>query len=167
MLTLAVFKSTSGTVKKMLHAPSLRIFCIKEVPIANREMRQMLKDWIGKWESNCGATDQFVRISTSFWNSPEGCVSVVTDYSGCGSLHNLVLSVGALPESILKHLAKQVLRSLDYLHEQGMTHNNICCSQILFDRKGKVKVGPGFQHILRMRADNQSGLYQNSHNTLT
>ena len=57
MLTLAVFKSTSGTVKKMLHAPSLRIFCIKEVPIANREMRQMLKDWIGKWESNCGATD--------------------------------------------------------------------------------------------------------------
>jgi hypothetical protein len=21
-----------------------------------------------------------------------------------------------------------------------MTHNNICCSQVLFDRKGKVKV---------------------------
>jgi hypothetical protein len=53
MITLAVFKSTSGTVKKMLHAPSLRIFCIKEVPIANREMRQMLKDWIGKWEHLC------------------------------------------------------------------------------------------------------------------
>jgi serine/threonine protein kinase len=118
MLTLAVFKSTSGTVKKMLHAPSLKIYCIKEVPIANREMRQMLKDWIGKWEHHCsGANDQFVKISASFWNSPEGCVSVVTDYSGSGSLHNLVLSVGALPESILKHLAKQVLRSLDYLHD--------------------------------------------------
>jgi hypothetical protein len=39
MITLAVFKSTSGTVKKMLHAPTLRIFCLKEVPIANREMR--------------------------------------------------------------------------------------------------------------------------------
>jgi serine/threonine protein kinase len=139
MITLAVFKSTSGTVKKMLHAPSLKIYTIKEVPIANREVRQMLKDWISKWEHNC-TTDQYVKINTAFWNSPEGCVSVVTDYAGCGSLHNLVLSIGALPESILKHLAKQILRSLDYLHDQGMTHNNICCSQVLFDRKGKVKV---------------------------
>jgi hypothetical protein len=39
MITLAVFKSTSGTVNKMLHAPSLKIFTIKEVPIATREMR--------------------------------------------------------------------------------------------------------------------------------
>lgn len=53
MITLAVFKSTSGTVKKMLHAPSLRIFCIKEVPISTRDMRQMIKEWIGKWEHHC------------------------------------------------------------------------------------------------------------------
>ena len=53
MITLAVFKSTSGTVKKMLHAPSLRIFCIKEVPISSRDMRQMVKEWIGKWEHHC------------------------------------------------------------------------------------------------------------------
>lgn len=39
MITLAVFKSTSGTVKKMLHAPSLRIYCVKEVPIGNRDTR--------------------------------------------------------------------------------------------------------------------------------
>jgi serine/threonine protein kinase len=124
MITLAVFKSTSGTVKKMLHAPTLRIFCIKEVPIASRDSRQVLKDWISKWEYNC-TTDQFIKINGTFWNSPEGCVSVVTDYAANGSLHNLVQSIGALPESILKHLAKQTLRSLDYLHERGMTHNNI------------------------------------------
>lgn len=166
MITLAVFKSTSGTVKKMLHAPSLRIFIIKEVPIATREMRQMLKDWIGKWEHNC-QSDQFVRISTSFWNSPEGCVSVVTDYAGSGSLHNLVLSLGALPESILRQLSQQILRALNFMHERGISHNNLCCSQILFDRQGKVKIGPGFQHILRMKGDAQSSLYQNSHNTLS
>jgi hypothetical protein len=39
MVTLAVFKSTSGTVKKMVHAPTLKIFCVKEVPISNREIR--------------------------------------------------------------------------------------------------------------------------------
>jgi hypothetical protein len=85
MITLAVFKSTSGTVKKMLHAPTLKIFCLKEVPIANREMRQMLKDWISKWEHHC-TTDQYIKVNASFWNSPEGCVTVVTDYAANGSL---------------------------------------------------------------------------------
>jgi hypothetical protein len=42
----------------------------------------------------------------SFWNSPEGCVSVVSEYAGNGSLQNLISSIGTLPESILKHLAK-------------------------------------------------------------
>lgn len=116
MITLAVFKSTSGTVKKMLHAPSLKIYTIKEVPIASREIRQMLKEWISKWEHTC-TTDQFSKINASFWNSPEGCVSVVDDYAANGSLLNLVDSVGALPESILKHIAKQILRSLDYIHD--------------------------------------------------
>lgn len=116
MITLAVFKSTTGTVKKMLHAPSLKIFCIKEVPIANRDSRTMLKEWVTKWEHVC-TTDQYIKINGAFWNSPEGCVSVVTDYAGNGSLQNLVSSVGGLPESILKHLAKSILRSLDYLHD--------------------------------------------------
>ena len=99
----------------------------------------MLKDWTNKWEHQC-TTDQYIKINGAFWNSPEGCVSVVTDYAGNGSLQNLVSSVGGLPESILKHLAKSILRSLDFMHDQSMTHNNISCSQILFDRKGKVKV---------------------------
>lgn len=36
----------------------------------------------------------------------------------------------------------------------------------MFDRKGKVKIGPGFQHILKMKGDNYSTLNQNSHSTL-
>jgi len=76
---------------------------------------------------------------------------VITDYAGNGSLQNLISSVGALPDSILKYLANEILRSLDYLHDSQMTHNNISSSQILFDRKGKVKIGPGFQHVLRIK----------------
>jgi hypothetical protein len=85
LITLAIFKSSSGTVKKMLHAPSLKIICIKEVPIASREIREKLKDWIGKWEHIC-TTEQFCKINAAFWNSPEGCVSVATDYAANGSL---------------------------------------------------------------------------------
>ena len=39
MVTLAVFKSASGTIKKMLHGPTLKIYCVKEVPLSNRETR--------------------------------------------------------------------------------------------------------------------------------
>ena len=49
MITLGVFKSTSGTIKKMLHGPSLKIYAVKEVPIANVQVRQMLIDWIANW----------------------------------------------------------------------------------------------------------------------
>lgn len=53
MITLGVFKSTSGTIKKMLHAPTLKMYAVKEVPIANVQIRQMLIDWIANWQHNC------------------------------------------------------------------------------------------------------------------
>jgi len=69
----------------MLHGPSLKIYCVKEVPLANRETRQILKEWISSWDRLC-TTDQYIRIYENFWNSPEGCVSVVQDYAPKGSL---------------------------------------------------------------------------------
>jgi hypothetical protein len=111
MVTLSVFKSTSGTIKKMLHGPSLKIYCVKEVPISNREIRKILKGWVSNWERYC-VSEQYIRIFDTFWNSPEGCVSVVSDFAANGSLNNLIQSIGALPESILKHLARQVLRPI-------------------------------------------------------
>ena len=49
-----------------------------------------------------------------------------------------------------------------------MTHSNIACSQILFDRKGNVKLGPGFAHIVRTKVEaNNTTLNQNSHTILS
>lgn len=53
MITLGIFKSTSGTIKKMLHAPTLKMYSVKEVPISNVQVRQMLIDWIANWQHNC------------------------------------------------------------------------------------------------------------------
>ena len=76
----------------------------------------MLKEWISKWEHHA-TTDQYIKINNTFWNSPEGYVSVVTDFAANGSLQNLVQSIGSIPEKILKYIAKQILRSLDYMHD--------------------------------------------------
>jgi hypothetical protein len=76
LVTLSIFKSTSGAIKKMLHGPTLKIYCVKEVPLANRNMREILKEWINRWEQLC-TTEQYIRIYETFWNSPEGCVSII------------------------------------------------------------------------------------------
>ena len=85
MVTLAVFKSSSGTIKKMLHGPSLKIYCVKEVPLANTKIRNILKEWVNKWQTFC-TTEQYIRVFDTFYNSPEGCVSVIQDFAANGSL---------------------------------------------------------------------------------
>jgi hypothetical protein len=39
------------------------------------------------------------------------------------------------------------------MHESNLTHSNITNSQIVFDRRGKVRLSPGFGHILRSKSD--------------
>ena len=47
MITLRILDSTdSGAVKKVLHVPSLNIYCLKEEPITNKETRKILREWI-------------------------------------------------------------------------------------------------------------------------
>jgi hypothetical protein len=51
LVTLNVIKgsSYSGTVKKMLHVPTMTIMSLKEVPILSREVRAVLKEMIENW----------------------------------------------------------------------------------------------------------------------
>lgn len=65
-----------------------------------------------------------------------------------------------MPESILKHIAYKVLKSLNIMHDLNMTHTNICSSQVVFDRKGRTKLSAGFNHILKYKQKLQSTLDQ-------
>jgi hypothetical protein len=76
----------------------------------------MLKEWITYWQKHCSG-DNFVRIHNSLWNSPEGCVSVITDYAASGSLYNLSRSIGALPETILKSITHSILTAIEPMHK--------------------------------------------------
>ena len=46
--------------------------------------------------------DNFIKIHEMFYNTPEGCVSVVTDYMVGGSLKDLLESSGTISESIIR-----------------------------------------------------------------
>ena len=46
----------------------------------------------------------FTNIYGSFWNTPEGCVSILMERLTGGSLLNLLESVGSLPEKSIREL---------------------------------------------------------------
>jgi len=53
-----------------------------------------------------------VTIYGTYWNVPEGCASIVTDYMNAGSIENLLEYAGAMPETAIKEIATGVLNSL-------------------------------------------------------
>ena len=125
----------------------------------------MLNNWITFWQhtfrsEGSNQSDCFIKIHQTQWNSPEGCVSVIQDFAANGSLYNLTQSIGAVPESILKHIASKVLRALEAMHDNNMTHSSVCSSQVVFDRKGRTKLSAGFNHILKYKQETQTTLNQ-------
>lgn len=103
LVTLSIIKgsSYSGTVKKMLHVPSMTIMTLKEVPIQSREVRAVLKEMIEFWQRNNSKNTYMLKNFSNFWNQPEGCVSVVSNYCNGGSLKELIDNIGQVPEKIL------------------------------------------------------------------
>ena len=118
MISLAVSSTAGRPIKKMLHMPTLKVYCVKEVPINSRDVRNMLKqllqDW-GKASSEDGSRTFLTRLKGVHWNTPEGCVSIVSENLNGGSLLNMLQSTGAIPELILKQIARKVLE-LSLIH---------------------------------------------------
>jgi len=154
MITLSILKGTrnSGSVKKMLHAPSLKLYAVKEIPLSNREVRIVLKEWISMWQTSQSETaDKIANIHGTFWNVPEGCVSVVMEYMNAGSLENLLESAGALPEQVLLELATKLLSCIQEIHDKiHVPHGCIMPSQVLFDQKGQIKLNLGVAYRLNI-----------------
>ena len=106
---------------------------MKEVPLWSRETRKSIKEWISVWQHNLNDQAHFVTVYGTFWNVPEGCVSVLQDHCYCGSLlvplffeeasicvlsflQNLIESVGAVPENALREVTVQLVQGMKYLH---------------------------------------------------
>jgi hypothetical protein len=123
MVTISIIRSFSsiarGFAKKMLNVPTLDMLVVKEVPIYSREHRKVVKQWIQIWENQImnykfsktnyysssvknklankiaeKEKSSFLQVFGSFWNSPEGCVSIATEYADNGSVNSLINGIG-------------------------------------------------------------------------
>jgi hypothetical protein len=90
LITLRKVKTThsQGTIKRMVHAPTLRIFDIEEEPISELKSVESIamREWINNWRHHFSKSQNLARVYTCFWNSPEGCVSIVMEPAKNGFL---------------------------------------------------------------------------------
>lgn len=90
LITLRKIKTTQsqGTIKRMVHAPTLRVFDIEEEPISELKSVESIamREWINSWKQNFSTSANLARVYTCFWNSPEGCVSIVMEPAKNGFL---------------------------------------------------------------------------------
>ncbi|CAK57467.1 unnamed protein product (macronuclear) [Paramecium tetraurelia] len=170
MITTGTLRSyaDSSPVKKMLHAPTMKLYVVKEVhllfnskePLHNKEIRKNLKDWISFWQSKCSNSIQHVQIYSTFWSTPEGYVSIVMEYMNGGSLQNLLESMGVLPERSIKQLVQPILYGLQRIHQSGaQCHGALGPSQILFLRDGTVKLSQGLQYRAQIQGNSAFNQY--------
>jgi len=147
-----VAASRTGVVKKGLHAPTLKMLAVKQLPLSTREARHSLSQWLVQWQDLQAKNSQLLQVHAAFWNSPEGCVSLLCEYLSGGSLLSLADSAGALPEEALADIARQALATLAYLHSKNTAHGQMCPGQVLLARTGSVKLGLGLRAKVQGKA---------------
>ena len=142
LVTLRQSSTYSSGVKKMLHAPTLRLMILKQSLIETLLQKSFTTDFLSKWAGEvCTGSPFFLRLEQVNWNSPEGFVSVFLSSECTCSLEDIITTAGMLSEGAVQSVASQVLQGLNFLHEKlGMAHLGIRPSQILLTRDGTVKV---------------------------
>lgn len=66
------------------------------MPLSNRETRNNLKAWLNGWEHSFDDSSRHLKIHSIFFNSPEGCVSIIMELINGGSIQVKMKQVGCI-----------------------------------------------------------------------
>lgn len=117
MISLNCTKSSNGgLIKKMLHAPTMTLYAVKEMPLETKHSKDNLKSIIDKWIHKFSDTQRLVNVYSCAYNHPEGCASIIMEYMNGGSLHSLLDTSMMLNEKVSKKVLWSALHALDAIH---------------------------------------------------
>ena len=81
-----------------------------------------------------------VSFCGAFYDQASHETVLATEYMGAGSLDTFVKSYGAMNEKQVKHISKQLLLGIAYLHEHFHIHRDLKPGNILLSQQGQVKL---------------------------
>jgi len=79
-ITLEILKHrhNTGTLKKLLYVPKLKLLTSKEEPLNLKDQRIALKAWLETWQQHVNSIPEFLQLQGYLFNVPEGAISVIT-----------------------------------------------------------------------------------------
>jgi serine/threonine protein kinase len=128
----------NGTVHKALFVSSLKLVALKTVSVYDKSQRHQFLNELKAFDSLSLAPANLVQFVGAY--ASEGRVTMALEYMNLGSLRQLVNKKGALTESVIAHLAKQVLLGLVAMHAKHQIHRDIKPDNILVRRTGEAKL---------------------------
>lgn len=143
-------------IKKMLHPVTLELYCLVELPGAERQraaLRASLQGWLQRWcDIQARSPDLLVAVWQAFWDaSPGYSMGILCEYMPLGSLDELIRACGGLPEEAIREVAHAVLQALHALHSASppVVHGCLKPSQVLFHASGRPRLNFGLEQRLR------------------
>jgi len=85
------------------------------------------------------SSEYVIKYHQAFYDS--GAITIVMEYMDGGSLLQVLMDHGKIPEKYLAEISRQVLLGLLYLHkERRILHRDIKPSNLLLNQNGEVKI---------------------------
>lgn len=67
-------------------------------------------------------------------------LNIMLEFVEVGSFDKIIRTMGPIQEELLAYYVKQILTGLEYLHSQGIVHRDIKGGNLLYTKRGKVKL---------------------------
>ncbi|XP_044489134.1 mitogen-activated protein kinase kinase 9-like [Mangifera indica] len=129
-----------GIVYKVRHKHTSAIYALKIIPTQS----QTTHPYQPSIEANilCRTDSPFIIKCHAIFEPPTlaGSKAILMDYMDAGTLDSLLKINGPFSESSIAQIAYQILNGLQYLHARNIVHLDIKPSNLLVDKKLKVKI---------------------------
>ena len=129
-------RGSSSIVLHGYHGPTRTPLALKVINMFDKSKReQLIREIKSLYNAEC---DSLIRFYGAFYR--EGSITIALEYMDGGSLANVLSQVGPIPESVLAHIAYQILWGLAYMKHEKRVHRDVKPSNLLINSKGEVKV---------------------------
>lgn len=132
-------RGQNGNVRKAVHLPTLTRVALKSMDIYEKSTRHQL---LHELHAFSGLNSPFLISFLGAYHD-QGMIFLASEYMDCGSLSHFQHRLGGSirSEELLKHLSRNILKGLEYLHANHRIHRDIKGDNILLNRRGEVKIG--------------------------
>eukprot|EP01017_Pseudomicrothorax_dubius_P045684 TRINITY_DN7929_c0_g1_i2.p1 TRINITY_DN7929_c0_g1~~TRINITY_DN7929_c0_g1_i2.p1 ORF type:complete len:500 (+),score=60.20 TRINITY_DN7929_c0_g1_i2:85-1584(+) len=139
---MVTLETNGNGIKTVIHAPSLKLYMLMEVPMPSKEKIVRFKDAMTFWDSKFQNSKRLAHINGIYWNNPEGKMTLLIEYFTKGPLANMLEFYESLPENTIKEIAKSLVEALTEMHSQNQTYGEINAHSIMFDDRNTPKLLP-------------------------